>query len=78
MHTNLARRLALGSTLFLALAASATLAGRASAQDVKIGTGTGTGPDTAGVAALIPMQQCLKGLSTSSLVRTRAAARYMK
>ena len=76
MHTNLARRLALGSTMFLALAASATLAGRASAQDVKIVTGTG--PDTAGVAALIPMQQCLKGLSTSSLVRTRAAARYMK
>jgi hypothetical protein len=76
MHTNLARRLALGSTLFLALAASATLAGRASAQDVKIVTGTG--PDTAGDAALIPMQQCLKGLSTSSLVRIRAAARYMK
>ena len=76
MHTNLARRLALGSTLFLALAASATLAGRASAQDVKVVTGTG--PDTAGFAALIPVQQCLKGLSTSSLVRTRAAARYMK
>lgn len=68
MHTNLARRLALGSTLFLALAASATLAGRASAQDVKIVTGTG--PDTAGVAALIQTKATVIGIDAASLTAT--------
>jgi hypothetical protein len=68
MNPNLARRLALSSTLFLAFATSAALTVPASAQDVKIVTGSG--PDTVGAAALVQTKATVIGIDIASLTAT--------